>query len=249
MIRVMPSADSVIDAAAALFAARADEAVRERGRFGAVLSGGSTPRPLYERLAGRPLRERVPWHATHLFWSDERCVPSDDPASNHGMVARTLLAGAPVPAEQIHPVPCADDPVDAATAYARALRTFGSGGPPRFDLVLLGMGADGHTASLFPGESTLAERERLAVPARGPEDGPWRVTLTLPVLNNARTVLFLVTGSGKAAAVRRVLTGAEDDDDRPPAARVRPADGELIWLVDADAAGDLHGVASEEGAS
>jgi len=240
MIRVLPDAAAVADTAAEIFAASAASAIDARGRFAVALSGGETPRTLYERLAVPALRERVDWAHTHLFWGDERCVPHDDPRSNHHLVAQTLLAGVPVPAEQIHPFPCAEDPVEAALAYERTLRGFAGGEVPRFDLVLLGLGADGHTASLFPGEPALAERERMAVVARGPKDGPWRVTLTLPVLKRAARIVFLVVGAAKASALRRVLAG--DGTEAPPAALVRPDLGELVWLADAAAASKLDGL-------
>ncbi len=239
MIRVLPDAAAVADAAAEFFAASAAAAIDARDRFAVALSGGHTPRTLYERLAAPALRDRVDWSRTHLFWGDERCVPHDDPRSNHQLVAQTLLAGVPVPAEQIHPIPCAEEPVAAALAYERTLRGFAGGEVPRFDLVLLGLGPDGHTASLFPGEPSLTERERLAVVARGPADGPWRVTLTLPVLKRAARIIFLVVGAEKASALRRVLAG--DGTEAPPAALVRPDHGELVWLVDAAAASKLDG--------
>jgi len=247
MIRILPDRETLAQAAAEAFVAHAATAIRERGRFAVVLAGGQTPRPMYELLARPPLGERLPWEHIHLFWSDERCVPRDDPRSNRRMVEETLLAGGRPPAEAIHAVDGSRDPQEAAAAYAADLRAFGDGKLPAFDLVLLGMGADGHTASLFPGQPILAEREEPAAAVRSPGDDLWRVTLTLPVLCNAEAVMFLVEGRAKADALRRVLDGP--DRDGLPAARIRPRRGEPLWLVDTMAAAGLQGMTGGDGAS
>jgi len=232
-IVVVPAAAALAEEAARRFAARAEAAVAAWGRFSVALSGGTTPGALYRRLAAGPYRVRLPWAQVHLFWADERCVPPDAPDSNYRLVAETLLAGAPLPPENIHRMRGEWEPERAARDYEQTLRAY-FGNAPRFDLVLLGLGKDGHTASLFPGTETLAETARWVVPASAEyEDRPaWRITLTLPALNAARHIIFLVSGAEKAAIVRTVLTEPEAG---LPAQRVQPADGEVVWLLDAKA--------------
>jgi 6-phosphogluconolactonase len=234
-------------AEAAEFAARcSQEAIAERGRFTLVLSGGSTPEGLYRRLA-RPARgECVDWAKTYVFFGDERFVPPNDPRSNLGMARKTLLSRVPLPPTQIFPVPT-DGPTAAAAAerYAAELERFFSREsrecrPPRFDLILLGMGEDGHTASLFPGAAAL-EVDDAWVASSPPGMLPpavERITLTYPVVNAARHVAFLVAGENKAAALREVIEGGASRKSRP-AAGVRPRDGTLAWFVDEAAAGLL----------
>ncbi len=232
---IVPNAAALAEEAARRFAALAQAAVAARGRFGAALSGGSTPGALYRLLSAAPYRARIPWAQVHLFWADERCVPPDDPGSNYRLVAETLLAGAPIPPENVHRVMGEWEPERAARAYEQAIRAFFGGASPRFDLALLGLGKDGHTASLFPGADTLAETERLVVTAVAAYEGrpAWRVTLTLPALNAARSVLFLVSGAEKAPVVQAILA---DGEEHLPARRVRPIAGHLAWLLDAAAA-------------
>lgn len=235
-IHVFPDAAALAEAAAQRFVALATAAVATRGRFTAALSGGTTPGALYRLLAAEPFRARVPWAHLHLFWADERCVPPDDPGSNYHLVAETLLAGAPIPPENVHRMRGEWEPERAARDYERALRAFFGGEAPRLDLVILGLGKDGHTASLFPGATTLAETARWVVPAVAEyENRPaWRITLTLPALNAARNVIFLVRGAEKAAIVRVALGDAAA---RLPAQRVCPVAGQVTWLLDAAAGG------------
>lgn len=224
--------------AAARLVQRANEAVAARSRFTLALSGGSTPRALYLRLAASPWRERIPWKATHVFWGDERCVPPDHPDSNYGMAHTALLAHVPIPAGNVHRLHGEMDPATAAAEYEGVLRAvFGlqPGELPRFDLILLGLGEDGHTASLFPGTAAVHERERLVVAHWVEKLNAYRLTLTPPVLNAAAEVVFLVAGAAKAGVLRQVLKG-EYEPDRYPAQIVRPADGTLVWLVDRAAA-------------
>jgi 6-phosphogluconolactonase len=221
-------------AAAIRLVAAAAAGVAQRGRFTVALSGGRTPRPLYELLAAE-YRDRVPWAAVHVFFADERCVPADDPASNYGMVRAALLAHVPVAPAHVRRIAGERAPAEAASAYdARLREEFGVGGRPAFDVALLGVGADGHTASLFPGDPALAERDRLAVAVEGPPQlAPReRVSLTLPVLNRAREVLLLVAGADKHAVVEQILAG----DIELPAARVRGSE-RTTWLLDRQAAG------------
>jgi 6-phosphogluconolactonase len=205
------------------------------GCFRVALSGGSTPKALYAVLASDKFRSRFPWQRVLWFWGDERFVPYDDPESNYRMAREAMLAKAPVPLENIHPIPTDGDPEDAARRYERTLKhAYGSPtldpARPFFDITLLGLGEDGHTASLLPGHELLDERDRwvAAVLHGRPEI---RITLTYPVLDSSRHVAVLVAGKAKAAALRRVRAG----DGRLPAARVHPV-GELIWFVDHAAA-------------
>lgn len=213
-----------------------ETATSAAGRFAVALSGGSTPRRLYELLATLPWCDTFPWERVHWFWGDERLVPRDDERSNYRMVREALLAHAPIPPGHIHAVPVEGMPDRAAVAYERELKTFYGAGRldparPLFDVVLLGLGADGHTASLFPGTSALDERERWAVAVAGVQPEP-RVTLTYPVLESCRHAAFLVAGTDKRAVFDRLRSG----DAALPAARFKP-NGELHWFADAAAAG------------
>jgi 6-phosphogluconolactonase len=235
VIRVYADREAMSRGAAELFADEARRAVSARGRFIVLLAGGETPRRCYEILAEAPLRDRIPWDAVHVFWGDERCVPADDPRSNAAMARRALLDHVPVPAAQVHPIACADAPREGAAQYEELLRAFFAAGPPRFDLVFLGLGENGHTASLFPGTSVLDEQKRWAAEVYVAEEGLHRVTLAAPVINQAALIAFMAAGEGKAAVLREVLEGTPDPH-RIPARLIRPADGELLWLVDRAAA-------------
>ena len=210
-------------------------ALAAKGPFRVSLSGGSTPKALYELLASDEFRGRFPWKQVSWYWGDERFVPYNHPESNYRMVREAMLSRAPIPPENIHPIPTDGTAEEAAREYERTLqRAYGAPtlDPSRslFDIMLLGLGADGHTASLLPGDSALEERKRWAVPVSHgrPEV---RITLTFPVIDSSRHVAFLVAGQSKAAALAAIRAG----DRQLPAARVRPV-GELIWLVDRAAA-------------
>jgi 6-phosphogluconolactonase len=200
------------------------------------LSGGSTPRRLYERLAGPEIAPRFPWDRVHWFWGDERFVPHDHPESNYGMARDALFSRVPAPEENIHAIPTEGlSPEQAADAYARALERFYGAETlapdrPLFDVALLGIGEDGHTASLFPGRPALEETRRWAVAVTGAKSEP-RITLTYPSLDSSRDLAFLVTGAGKRDVLRRAQAG----DRALPAARVRPL-GRLHWFADRAAA-------------
>ncbi|MFC2029695.1 6-phosphogluconolactonase [Chloroflexota bacterium] len=234
-IIVIADAGKLAHEAARRFTNLAREAVESRGRFSVALSGGSTPGTLYGLLAGAPYREQVPWGKVHLFWGDERSVPAGESGSNYHMADQALIRHVPIPAENVHRIQGELAPEAAARAYDKALRDFYCGPHPRFDLVLLGIGHDGHTASLFPGSPGLGERERLAQAATAIyEDRPAeRVTLTLGAINTAREVLFLVSGSAKAEIVKAVLEGS---GEQFPAQRVQPSAGAVTWLLDEGAA-------------
>ena len=223
------AAEMIIDAASA--------AVRTRGRFRIALAGGGTPGLLYRLLASSQYIERLPWQQTEVTWGDERHLPLGDPGRNDTDVL-PLLAELGIPASQIHSVPFVAGNVDEAAAqYEQTLRLLARPGDPLLDLALLGLGTDGHTASLFPGTAALDETERLVVPnyAAYQDRFPERVTLTFPAINACETVLFLVTGSSKRAILRRVL--GESESPPLPAQRVQPASGRLFWLVDEAARG------------
>jgi 6-phosphogluconolactonase len=240
MVEVYPHRESLNEAAAALFARLARDAVEARGRFAVALSGGSTPRPVYERLARDPYRDSINWQRVHVFWGDERCVGIEDPRSNAGMVLTALLNAVPLPPGQIHPMRCAESPETAARAYEKELKSFFGGGLPRFDLVLLGLGEDGHTASLFPNSPALAEPVRWVAAVRRDGENLDRITLTPPAINAAAEVVFLVSGRSKAAVLKEIL-GSEGDPVRFPAQRIRPLNGTLRWLADEEAAFDMAG--------
>jgi 6-phosphogluconolactonase len=241
-LRVFPDVDRLSAALAAAMAERIAAAVRARGSCSLVLSGGRTPGALYDRLA-RHHRQDVPWASVHIFWGDERYVPPEDEHSNYRMARETLLDRVPVPAAHVHRMPTDPaDPRDAAAAYERLLQTHFLTPWPRFDLVLLGLGDDGHTASLFPGSPALDEIRRWVVAVTGPTEPRVRLTLTLPAIVQAAAIDVTVSGRSKAAALRQALAG-DADPRRCPASAVRRTEGALVWWADAAAAGDEPGQA------
>ena len=246
-VRIWPNADELAAQAADFIITRAREAIAARGRFTLVFTGGSTPERAYTLLAQPHMATQIDWAKCFLFWGDERFVPSDDARSNYGMAWRTLLEPirASVPMLNIWPMPTeARDPAQGADLYADALAQFFAlpphADPPSFDLVLLGLGDDGHIASLFPGHPTLEVADRWVVsspPGTLPPPVD-RITLTFPVLNAAREVLFIVSGASKAEAVHDILEGSPVIQQRP-AVGIRPAGGAVTWLLDKDAASRL----------
>lgn len=239
-IVVCQDADELRRKAAAQFIEIANGAIGRSGRFAVALSGGSTPKTLYSLLASSAYRDRVDWSRIHLFWGDERCVPPEHPESNFRMAKEALLSKLKIPPQNIHRMAGEKEPSSAASEYERELCKFFElvqGQLPRFDLILLGLGDDGHTASLFPGSSAVNEQERLAVAPYVEKLKAHRLTLTLPVINNAAQVNFLVAGAAKRAIVPRVL---DDADTELPAARVQPLKGKLTWLITQDAAAEIH---------
>jgi len=234
-IAVVPDAESLAVAAADEFARSAADAIGKRGLFHVALSGGSTPRALYRRLTKAPHRGAVAWESVRFFFGDERCVPPDSERSNFRMAREELFDPLRIPPRRIFRMRGEDAPRRAAGAYERSLRAHVPGRPPRLDLVLLGLGGDGHTASLFPGTPALAESKRLVVENFMPGSKEPRITLTLRAINAARRVIFLVSGDGKAAVVAGVLQKRGRRKDLP-AAGVNPSRGTLLWLLD-EAAG------------
>jgi 6-phosphogluconolactonase len=235
-VTVFPSAAALAEGGAELFAVRACEAVEERGRFRAALAGGRTPLAAYRRLAAAPWADLVPWGSVELFFGDERAVGECDCERNDAAAREALLLHVPVPPENVHPVPALAP--DGAQRYEALLRErLAAPAPalPVLDLVLLGLGEDGHTASLFPGHPAAAETGRLVVRVDGaPKPPPSRVTFTLPLLNAARAALFVVSGSEKREALARVLAG----DRALPASCVDPPGGERLFFLDRAAAGE-----------
>ncbi len=240
-IRVLTTPQELFEAAAEEVVHAAKEAVAQRGRFTIALPGGSTPKNLFNLLATNA-RTVLPWDRTFFFWGDERHVPPTDPDSNYRMAEETMLSKIPVAAGNVFRIPAENpDASAAAEAYEQTLRKFfqlGPGEVPIFDLILLGMGPDGHTASLFPGSAGLQEKSRLVIANWVDKLKTSRLTLTLPVLNAARCVTFLVSGTDKAAMLKTVL-----EEDAPaeqyPSKLIRPNNGKLIWLVDRAAASAL----------
>jgi 6-phosphogluconolactonase len=233
-LRVFDTAAALAQGGARFVCERAESAA---GEFTLCLSGGSTPRPLYEALAASPLLERFPWQRTRFIFGDERFVPPDDPASNARMVSEAMFSRAPVPPANVHRIPTVGvTPEDAAAQYERTLNALHGGRAPTrdeplFDVCLLGVGDDGHTASLLPGSEALDVRDRWVAAVAQGRPHP-RITLTYPALDSSRAVVFLLAGEGKRAILDRLLSG----DDTLPAGRVRPS-GDLFWFVDRAAAG------------
>ena len=232
-LAVLPSAAALADAAAGRFVAAAGDAISSRGQFIVALAGGSTPRDTYLRLGTEALVSKVMWSRVHVLWGDERCVPPDHIESNYRMARETLLDRVPVPTANVHRIHGEDDPATAAEVYEATLRTL-----LRIDLVLLGLGEDGHTASLFPGSATAHEQTRWVMAAHASAASMWRITLTPAVINAAAEVLFLVSGGAKARILRRVLEGPRLPLELPAQA-IAPSNGRVRWCVDAAAAAGL----------
>ncbi len=245
-VRIFQDPATLANAAAELVVAHAAEAISLRGRFDWALSGGGTPRRLYTLLASDAFRSRIEWQRVHFFWGDERCVPPAHADSNYRMVKEALFDVIAAPAENVHRLQGAAAPAEAAASYAELLSTLrrSPADTPRFDLILLGMGADGHTASLFPGTDALRDTTHWVVSSYVEKLASWRLTLTTRVINAAAHVLFMVQGADKAARLAQVLgSGPQDgvlEPDALPVRHVRPDDGDVCWLLDADAAAQLE---------
>lgn len=236
-VRVHADVEALSQRAAAAAVEVIDRAIRTAGRCSIALSGGSTPRTLYRLLASE-FSDSVPWRSVHLFWGDERYVPPDHVDSNYRMAKETLLDHVPCPAANVHPMPTQwPSPDAAARDYERTLRDYFASDWPRFDLALLGMGEDGHTASLFPGSPALRERTGWVAAVEAPAAPPRRLTLTLPVLIRSVTTYVLVAGSSKAPVLRQVLGGTVEANTYP-AAGLLSSEGTLIWWLDQDATRD-----------
>lgn len=225
--------------AARRFAELAEVFVGSVGKFTVALSGGSTPKAMYSILAEKPFVDSLPWRSIYFFWGDERCVPPDHADSNYRMANETLLAKAPVPRENIFRISAEDaDHERAAANYSAALRKSFGEEWPRFDLVFLGMGADGHTASLFPGTAALRVKDRIAVANYVPKLQSWRITLTAEAINRALNIIFLVAGVDKTATLKEVIEGPRDPE-KYPSQLIEANYGSLLWMVDEAAASRL----------
>ncbi len=235
-ILIFPNLDDLSLLAAELFIFRANEAVQAHGRFLTALSGGSTPQPLYRLLRQSPFAEKTPWDKTFVFWGDERLVPPDDPQSSYRLTADLLLNHVPIPPGNIVRALGEVDMETAVADYTNKLQTFGRPWPC-FDLILLGMGHDGHTASLFPGPIPPSEKTDSIIGVRAQYDGrpAQRITFTPRLINAARHILFLTTGAAKAHALHHVLEG-DANPQQWPAQRIQPSSGDITWLIDEPAA-------------
>jgi 6-phosphogluconolactonase len=240
---VSPTAEAVAEAAAALFTTEAIAAIKARGIARIAISGGSTPKRMFTILADpmKPYAAGTPWSDLELFWVDERCVPPDHADSNFKMTKAALLDHVPLPAARIHRMEGELDPAEAAARYESDIRnTFKLEGAetPIFDLILLGMGDDGHTASLFPHTAALHETALIVTPNHVPQKDTWRITLTKPVINHGREVAFLIEGAAKADILAKVLLGPYDPETTP-SQLIRPASGKVSFLLDSAAASKL----------
>jgi 6-phosphogluconolactonase len=235
-IVVLDDASQVARAAADRFVELARAAIDERGRFSVALAGGSTPKRAYELLASDEYKDRLDWSKVHIFFGDERCVPPDDAESNYRMANEAMLSGLPIPPQNIHRMQGVGDAVANARLYEDELRTyFNDASWPSFDLILLGMGDDGHTASLFPGSTALDEQLAWVAANWVEKFNTFRITLTAPAINHAGHVVFVVTGENKAGRLAEVLSG-EREPERLPSQLINPDNGLLEWFVDKAAA-------------
>jgi 6-phosphogluconolactonase len=237
MIQVFATPNALADAVAEHIVACAADAISSSGRFTLALAGGSTPRAAYSRLATRDSGLELDWRRVHVLWGDERCVPPDDPRSNYRMAKEALLDRVPIPPDQIHRIRGEDDPERAAAEYERELRALL--GDDGLDLALLGMGEDGHTASLFPGQAAVHERARWVMAVPAPDGKLWRVTLTPALLNRSSNVTFVVSGASKAARLQQVLEGPFTPEVQPAQA-IHSTQGRLTWMVEQAAAARLR---------
>jgi len=235
MVQIFPNSKDLARGAAEHFVARSREAVAQRGSFTVALSGGSTPKALFELLAdpNEPFRDQIAWSNIHFFWSDERHVPPDHPDSNYRMANEALLSHVPVTQNNVHRVPSENpNAAEAASEYEQTLIRTTQQTLPQLDLILLGLGPDGHTASIFPGSEVLHETKRLVAAPWVEKFQSYRITMTLPLLNSGASVVFLVSGAEKAKIMKEVFTTT----DKYPAQAVKPSHGELLWMVDQEAA-------------
>ena len=232
---ILPDLDKLSEKGAEIFYTSAKKALHQTGRFAAAISGGSTPRTMHRFLAQEPYASQMPWHRIHLFWVDERMVAFDHPYSNFGTAQKDFIDKVPIPSDQVHPMPTMISPDKGAASYETELKKFFQRiryDRPRFDLISLGVGTDGHVASLLPGQNSTAS-EQWVLSVKGGNPNLYRLTLTYFVLNNARHILFLVSGEKKAKIVKTVF---EDARVFLPATRIKPFNGKITWLLDKNAA-------------
>ncbi|HUJ32133.1 MAG TPA: 6-phosphogluconolactonase [Candidatus Acidoferrum sp.] len=235
-IRISPDLDALSRAAMDETMGAVREAVAQRGRFAIALAGGHTPARMYALWASEPYRSQTPWDRVHLFWGDERYVAHDDSLSNFRMARETLISHVPIAPSNVHPIPVSATPQKSAETYEQELGNFFGSAAPELDLQLLGIGTEGHTASLFPGSAALEEKQRWVLSVEVAATPPRRLTLTPVVLNRGRRTLFLAVGKDKAEIVSALRNERNPQTSKYPAARIRPA-GSVLWLLDQAAAG------------
>jgi 6-phosphogluconolactonase len=234
MIHVCNDSEALSEAAARLFVKQSRHAVQVQDRFSVALAGGRTPERTYQVLSRPPFHDQVPWAKVHVFWGDERCVPLHDPRSNAHMAHQALLDHVPIPPDQVHPISRVQNPQQAAEEYECLLRGFFAGRSPCIDLVLLGLGENGHTASIFPGTAAMEEQENWVIAVFVADQAMWRVTMTPLLINQAAIVTFLVAGAAKARVLQRVLDGPFEPHNLP-AQLIQPTSGSIDWIVDEEA--------------
>jgi 6-phosphogluconolactonase len=234
-VKVFRKIEAMNESAAKLLVEIAVKSVKERNRFLLCLSGGNTPKGLYTLLSGNPYRDLIPWKNTLVFWSDERCVPADDKRNNAFMATEILLKKIDIPSSNIFPIPVHLQPSDAASKYEQTLRDFFGIKPPGFDLILLGLGENGHTASLFPGTKVLSEKSRWVKEVFIEELQMYRITFTAQLINKAHNIFFLITGEEKSGILKTVLT-VPCQPEKYPVQLIRPENGKIFWFIDDKAA-------------
>ena len=235
-VMIEDNAANMAQKAAEIFSHTAGESVQLRGCFMTAVSGGSTPRAMHKRLSRDPYRSSIAWEKTHIFWADDRNVPSDHPDSNYGVARKDFLEKVPIPSDHIHPMPVWLHPEEGSRVYQKQLaESFHTekSSPPIFDLIFLGLGTDGHTASLFPGQKILENRGTWIVSVKGGAPNVSRLTMTYSILNEARHIVFLVSGKKKCKILKTIF---EDRSTGLPAQRIHPMNGKVTWLMDREAA-------------
>jgi 6-phosphogluconolactonase len=237
-LKVFDTSDMINEAAADFIVRLASESIKERGRFLLSLSGGNTPGKLYSLLSSPSFKDKIDWKKTFVFWGDERFVPPNDERNNAHMARSLMFDNVDIPNENIFPIQVDFPPSEAAIAYEKKLKGFFGKGAPRFDLILLGLGENGHTASLFPGTPAIRELQHWLKEVYVEEQKEWRITMTAPLINQARNIAFLVSGKAKANILEKVLNGSFQPDNYP-AQLIQPVRGHLFWFADKDACSEL----------
>lgn len=238
MIKVFKNADELSKTAAEIISEISIRSVEIKGSFSLVLSGGSSPKQTYKYLTHSTYKDKIPWDKTYLFWGDERFVPEDDPQNNYGSSKDILLRKIPISPSQVFPIPTKSEPSDSALQYENKIKEFFKNSTPSFDLILLGLGSNAHTASLFPNTEVLNDDIRLVKEVFVEEVKMYRITMTAQLINSAKNILFLVFGEDKAKAVSKVIEGYYDPQNFP-AQLIKPVDGTIRWFLDKSAASKL----------
>jgi len=244
MIKVFPNLEELSKAAAQMFTDLSVRSVKEKGIFSVALSGGHTPGETYKLLSQKPYADKIPWEKVHVFWGDERCVPWDSPMNNAHNAYGAFLKDVPIPSAHIHRIYTMLSPVQAAGHYERIIKDFFRDQEPVFDLILLGLGKDGHTASLFPNDPLLQENIRLVANSKDLEKGIDRITFTPKLINQAVQITFLVNGNEKSEILAKVLS-PKPGEEKLPANYIQPLNAQLYWFIDKKAASKLKGVEYE----